>query len=61
MYVGPQRNSLKTTEVEHMRFKGTLKQKYKHEENPQVRKRGVGAVHGKLPHRGLACERQKNC
>ena len=54
-----QRDSLKTTEVEHMRFKDTLKQKYKHEENPQVRKRGVDAVHGKLPHRGLACERQK--
>ena len=32
-----------------MRLNDTLKQKYKHEECPQVRKTGVDAVHGKLP------------
>ena len=34
-----------TTEVYNMRFKDTLKQKYKHEEYLQVRKTGVDAVH----------------
>ena len=29
------------TEVDYMRFKDTLKQKYKHDEYPQVRKRQV--------------------
>ena len=34
-----------------MRFKDTLKHKYKHEENPQVRKTGVDAVHGRCAQR----------
>ena len=40
-----------TTEVDYMRFKDTLKQKYKHEEYPQVRKTGVDAVHESCPQR----------
>ena len=46
-----QQDSLKKTEVDYMRFKDTLKQKYKHEENPKVRKTGVDAVHGSCPQR----------
>ena len=38
-----------TTAVDNMRFKDTLKQKYKQEEYPQVRKTGVDGVHKKLP------------
>ena len=49
--VSKQQDNLKTTVVEHMRFKDTLKQKYKHEENPQVRKTGADAVHGSCPPR----------
>ena len=40
-----------TTEVDNMRFKDTMKQKYKHEEYPQVRKTGVDAVHESCPQR----------
>ena len=51
MVVLKQQDSLETTDVDHMRFKDKLKHKYKHEENPQVRKTGVDAVHGSCPQR----------
>ena len=44
-----------------MRFKDTLKQKYKHEEYPQVRKTGVDALHEKAAHRGPTCEKIVIC
>ena len=37
--------------MDHLRFKYTLNQKYKYEENPQVRKTGVDAVLGSCPQR----------
>ena len=40
-----------TTEVDNMRFKDTLKLKYKHDEYPQVRKTGVDVVHESCPQR----------
>ena len=40
-----------TSEVDNMRFKDTLKQKYMHDEYPQVRK------YMKAAHRGPTCER----
>ena len=42
---------METNEMDHIRFKYSLNQKYKHEENPQVRKKGVDAVHGSCPQR----------
>ena len=40
-----------TTEVDNMRFKDTPKQKYNHEEYPQVQKTGEDAVHESCPQR----------
>ena len=37
------------------------KQKYKHEEYPQVRKTGVDALHEKAAHRGPTCEKIVIC
>ena len=46
MMVLQQVGSPRLTEIEHMRFKTTKQQKYNnHEENPQVRKTDVDAVH----------------
>ena len=52
MMVLQQQDSLEnTTEVDNMRFKDTLKQKYKHEAYPQVRKTGGDAEHESCPQR----------
>ena len=48
-----QQDSLGTTEVDNIRTKNILNQKYKHEEYPQVRKTGVDVANESYPQRSI--------
>ena len=57
MVVLQEQDSLKTAGNGTQEIQDTLKQKYKHEKSPQVRKTGVDAVHRKLPTEVQTCEK----